>query len=372
LKLQPAPADQVFMMRASIAWSRIPAATFALFLVATGCSDRATGPGVAPRTYRMGFSGIPPRGDLALAIAAIDMWSMRADAAIMSFEPPWDSLLAGVTLESLVIRDQAALASYYRSKGHELWVYLDPGNGLNRAGESDALVRAGRSITEPEIQSLYRRYAVVIDSILRPEHMGLALETNLIRGLSPPSLYAAIRQVANAAADDVRTRDAGVKLSVSVQVDYAWGRFSGGAYLGVEEDLIDFPFLEELGLSSYPYLAGFAEPESIPRNYYSRLLGGRNLPVMVTEGGWTSASLDTIQSSPEEQRRYIFHHASLLDEAAAEAWFQLTFTDLDLDAHPPPPGSILPLFAHLGLVDKDLGPKPALSAWDAAFGRPRH
>jgi hypothetical protein len=90
----------------------------------------------------------------------------------------------------------------------------------------------------------------------------------------------------------------------------------------------------------------------------------------VTEGGWTSASLGPIVSSPETQRRYIARQARLLDSARAVAVFQLTFTDLDL---PPtlPPGSILPLFARLGLVDIHLVPKPALSAWDAVFARQR-
>jgi hypothetical protein len=319
----------------------------------------------------MGFSGIPPRGDLNLAIAAIDMWSERADAAILSFEIPWDGLLSGVPPETLVARDPLGLANYYRHKGHAIWVYLDPASGLNRAGEAEALTSRGRSISEPEIQALFRRYAVVIDSMVRPEHLGLALETNLIRGVAPPALYGAIRVAANGAAAAVRARDPFVKLSVSVQVDWAWGRFGGGGYRGIEQDLADFPFVEELGLSSYPYLAGFAEPGEVPLDYYARLVDGSPLPVMVTEGGWTSASLDTILSSPEEQSRYIARQAELLDEAGAIAVFQLTFTDLDLVAHPPPPGSILPLFARLGLVDVNLGPKPALAAWDEVFSRPR-
>ena len=339
----------------------------------SGCTDGTT-PVPTPqntRTYRMGFSGIPPRGDIDIAIASIDMWSSRADAAIISFEVPWDSLLAGIAPETLVVRDQLGLANYFRFKGHELWVYLDPANGLNRAGEADALIRNGRSITEPEIQQLFRKYSVAIDSIIEPERLGLALETNLIRGIAPAALYAAIRQVANDAAADVRVRDSLVNLSVSVQVEYAWGRFSGGVFQGIDVDLNDFPFIEELGLSSYPYLAGFSEPEDIPLNYYSQLLGGRDLPVMVTEGGWTSVSLDTIVSSPDEQRRYIVHHSELLDAVQAIGVFQLTFTDLDLIAHPPPPGSILPLFANLGLVDINLNPKPALAAWDETFGRPK-
>jgi hypothetical protein len=123
-------------------------------------------------------------------------------------------------------------------------------------------------------------------------------------------------------------------------------------------------------LSSYPYLAGFAQPEDIPLDYYARLVAGRDLPVMVTEGGWSSASLDTLVSSEGEQRRYIERQAMLLDTASATAVFQLTFTDLDLVAHPPPPGSILPLFAHCGLVDVDLHPKAALAAWDSVFAQP--
>jgi len=341
--------------------------------IVAGCTkDPTTTPATnQTRSFRMGYSGIPPRADIALAIASIDLWSQRSDAAIMSFELPWDSLLVGIPPETLIAREQLPLANYFRYKGHQLWVYLDPANGLNRAGESEPLVRNGRSITEAPIQQLFRRYAVVIDSILRPEHLGVALETNLIRGLSPPSLYAAIRQVANGAAAEVRARDTVVSLSVSVQVDYAWGRFGGNVFQGIDTDFADFPFIQELGLSSYPFLASFAQPEDVPDNYYSRLVEGRSLPVMVTEGGWTSVTLDSIVSSPDKQRRYILRQMEILDQARATAVFQLTFTDLDLVAHPPPPGSILPLFAHLGLVDINLNPKAALAAWDAAFFRQR-
>lgn len=349
------------------AWTIIVAMACAGFLA---CSDDSTSPppNTGPtRTYRMGFSGIPPRLDLPTAIASIDMWSLRADAAIISMELPWDSLLAGKSAEEMVALEQEGLANYFRSKGHELWIYLDPGNGLNRAGESEGLVRNGRSIIEPEIQAMFRRYAVVIDSMLEPEHLGLALETNLIRVASPDSLYQAIKQVANASAVDVRLSDPDVKLSVSVQVDVAWGNLSGGVYQGVDQDFFDFPFVEELGLSSYAYLAAYAEPEDIPLDYYSRLVEGRTIPVMVTEGGWTSTSFDAIVSSEDEQRRYINRHAKLLDKAGAIAVFQLTFTDIDLSAFPPNP--ILYLFATLGLVDVDLNPKPALAAWDAIFAR---
>jgi hypothetical protein len=284
--------------------------------------------------------------------------------------PPWDSLLAGVKPETLVARDLLPLANYYRSKGLTLWLYLDPANGLNRTAEADELVRAHRSITEPAIQAMFRRFAVVADSILKPAHIGLALETNLIRAASPAPLYAAVKQVANNAAADLRTKGTTAKLSVSVQVDQAWGN-AAGPYTGIATDLVDFPFIDELGLSSYPYLAGFTAPEQLPLEYYSRLLAGTTLTAAVTEGGWNSATVGAVTSSPELQRRYLVRQAALLDAAHATAVFQLMFTDLDIPSLNLPQGSILPLFAYNGLVDVNLTPKPALAAWDSLFAIPR-
>ncbi len=124
-------------------------------------------------------------------------------------------------------------------------------------------------------------------------------------------------------------------------------------------------------MSSYPYLAGVKTPEDVPLDYYSRLVEGRSVPVMVTEGGWTSTALGAVVSSPDMQRRYVVRQMDILDHARATAVFQLTFTDLDLPALSLPADSIVPAFAYNGLVDVNLQPKPALAAWDEAFARPR-
>ena len=339
-------------------------AVAALLVVAAGCSKKPNAPGRPARTFVMGFSGVPPRPDINQLLAAIDLWSLRADAAIMSDEVPWDSLLAGRPPDSFVVRNQLPLAQYYRARGLRLVVMIDPANGLNRAGESTPLVNAGRSITEPAIQQLYRRYAVAMDSILRPDELGLALETNLIRAVAPESIYTAVRRMANDAAADVRARDASVKLMISVQVETAWGLLvGGGSFVGVAQDFAEFPFIQVLGLSSYPYLASFARPEDLPIDYYARVVQGHVIPVMVTEGGWSSTTVSSTATTPAMQRRYIVRHAQLLDQVSTIGWFQLTFTDLDLSVWPP---GIAP-FAYLGLVDTNLNPKPALSAWDSLF-----
>ncbi len=74
-------------------------------------------------------------------------------------------------------------------------------------------------------------------------------------------------------------------------------------------------------------------------------------------------------SSPDKQARWIRRQMQLADNADLLAVTQITFTDLDISSYPIAPGSILPLFAYLGLVDVALEPKPALTEWQRAFAR---
>ena len=170
---------------------------------------------------------------------------------------------------------------------------------------------------------------------MQPQVLGLVAECNLIR-LAAPSLYAAVKQTANATAADLRAAGSNVNLMASVQVETAWGRLGGNAvYAGVEADFADFPFMQTLGLSSYPYF-GWSAPEDLPVDYCERLRNGRSIPAMVVEGGWASRGLGSIVSSPTLQARYIERHADLLDRVGARACLQLVFADLDLASLPPP------------------------------------
>lgn len=351
-------------------WRRVAIAA----LIALGCADRGTAPtaGGSPRTFRMGFSAIGPDSTLSGTLTALDAWTARADAAIMHISVPYRALLTGTTAAAYVDANQVQLAAYYRAKQLMLVVTVDVTNGLDRSAEDPDLVAMGRSITEPEVQQVYRQFVQALVSAIHPEYLGLAAETNLIRGASPATVYAAVVQMANAAAADVHAMSgAHPVLYASVQADEGWGRLlHNNAYQGVEQDFHDFPFMEALALSSYPYFV-FTDPNDIPADYYTRLANGRTLPVLVVEGGWTSGAVGNVQSSPQVQARYIRRHEQLLDAAKAVAVFQLTYADLDLNAFPPqPPGSILPLFAQLGVVDTHLQPKPALASYDSVFARP--
>jgi hypothetical protein len=334
------------------------------------CGD-AMHPAGPPRTFRMGFSAIPPRPDQTVTLQSLNLWtSSHADAAIMHISVPYAALLNGVSPPQEVRGNELGLANYYRAKGLELVITVDVTNGLDRAREDPVLDSLGRSISDTAIQRTYLEYVMALDTILHPELLGLAAETNLIRVAAPDSVYQAVVAMTNAAAARVQAVQPTPSLYVSVQVETAWGKLQGGGYAGIAQDLADFPFIDLLGLSSYPYLGGFTDPESLPPDYYARLHTESARPVLVVEGGWSSISLGAFASSPAEQARYVVAQSRLLDSARAVAVFQLTFADLDLSAISLPPGSILPLFAHLGVVDSAFRAKPALATWDEVLARP--
>jgi hypothetical protein len=336
----------------------------------TRTSDPTVG-NARPRTFRMGFGANPPRPTTESAVQTITAWSARADAAIMHNGVPYAALLSDtISATAYVTTVDQPLTNFYRGKGFPVAITVDITDGLNRAAEAPELVALHRSITEPAVQQVYRDYVKALVSIIRPEYLGLAAETNLIRDQAPANVYAALVQMTNAAASDVRALGGRQPmLYASIQADEAWGP-PPAAYRGVEQDFRDFSFGQVLAISSYPYFF-FSDPDQIPLDYYTRLKNGRALPVMVVEGGWTSASVGTVQSTPQKEAKYLRRQEQLLDSAKAIAVFQLTYTDLDISAYQPlPPGSILPLFASLGHVDVNFAPKPSLATYDSIFARP--
>lgn len=338
---------------------------FVVVALMAGACQKHSQPAPAGRSYRLGFMSSAPKPDINLYLQSLSIWTLHADATIISTEVPWDSLMNGEDPATYVVDNYVGLVNYCRSLNMKLWVYIDPANGLNRASDSDPLIARGKSIAQTDVQQIYRRFVVVADSILHPDHLGLALETNAIRLVSPDSVYQGVKAAANGAAADVRAVDPHVPLSVSVQAEVAWGKLNGSNFLGATQDFTDFPFMQELGISSYPYLGGYTAPGDIPLNYYSQLVASRAMPVFVSEGGWNSAT-----SSLATQAAYIQRQGQLLAQAHAIGVFQLTFTDLELSGWPAADSAGLIPFAFLGLVDSNFTPKPALATWDTLFKQP--
>src|SRR6266481_6915291 len=138
------------------------------------------------------------------------------DANVPARDGSRAAMLGGATPDSAVRTVELPLANYYRGKGLALVFTVDATDGLNRAAEAPELVSAGRSITDTMVQRLYRGWAFAVANRIRPEYLGLAAETNLIRQLAPDSVYQALVTMANAVVAQIRARLFSSKLFVSV------------------------------------------------------------------------------------------------------------------------------------------------------------
>jgi hypothetical protein len=334
-----------------------------------GGGGAATTTPAMSRTWKMGFYPNPPNADTNAVLDLVNALSTHAELVHIHEELPWTDLLAGTSATDLA-NSKLPLVNAVRSKGMRLGFMADLTNGLDRSQEPPQLVALGRSITEPAVQQVYRDYLLAIAAVLAPDYMGLTAETNLVRLQATPAVYAACVQAAGAAAADLVAAGVNVPLMISIQVEVAWGEASAdGQFQGVDADFTDFPFLQLLGLSSYPYFVN-SQPENLPDDYYSRILAGRSVPAMVAEGGWSSASGGSFNSTPDLQRRYIDRQAMLLDSISARACIQTLFADLDLASLPADLAASLAPFASIGLTNNDYSAKPALTDWDAQFARP--
>src|SRR4029078_6099133 len=88
----------------TVRWKTLCGGAMVLALAACGKSDstgRASSK-LPARTFRMGFSAIPPKATQESALATIDAWTRRADAAIMHNSVPYHALLTGTSATTFV------------------------------------------------------------------------------------------------------------------------------------------------------------------------------------------------------------------------------------------------------------------------------
>ncbi len=74
------------------------ASYFSLSLVHVNINLHSQPATTITRSFRMGFQNFPAKTYQAIALQALDLWTRRADAAIISIQVPWAQLYSGTTL----------------------------------------------------------------------------------------------------------------------------------------------------------------------------------------------------------------------------------------------------------------------------------
>ena len=350
-----------------------------LAAVPVACPRGAPEPKVssgAPRTYLMGFSVIPPRPDLATAVRSLDCRgpsvpmrrSCTSTSRGRSFSPVIRLKTRCAAMESISSTTIDRSTEAHRHDRRHQWA-------RSRERVTALLSQRTGASTEPSIQRLYRNYVRALVDKLHPDYLGLAAETNLIREIAPRPVYDAVVRMTNDAANDVRAKHpaALLPLYVSVQVETAWGKLGKQrTFAGIDQDLRDFPFMNVIGLSSYPYLGGFKNPEEIPLDY---LQSGERFTKTPGDGsrgrdGHQSRRAECFRLRPRCRRGTLRARRSCSTQRTPSLRSSSRSPISIWATFPKPVPAILPLFATLGLVDANLQPKPALKTWDEVFARP--
>lgn len=325
----------------------------------------------ATRTYRMGFPPSIPRPSQDLFFRVVEEMGEVAEVTIVQETVPWAAILDGTVTFEEAVADRIDVLRFLRANGYELVYLLDPLDGLDRTQEPPELVARGRSITEPEIRDIHERWAMEIAERVGPAWYGLASEINTLAGHGDRDLYAELVDVVNGLAPRIRATAPGVRVFVSFQVEDAR---QTPPFPPSEVDhftLIDDFDIDALGLSSYPAFA-FDTPAEIPDDHYEIFDRMTGLPLLLVEGGWPSGVAPAVSGTPQEQAAWVRRTAELLDGIDARLWLPLLYTDLDVPALglPPDRAQGLSNFATMGVVDTNLAPKPAFTAWQEIFARP--
>lgn len=359
-------------MPSSTPWPRFPLGV--LTVLSLACAD---GVGTSndedppeSRSYSMGWAAVSPRPETELLLRMVDSMAVVSEIAIVQQGVPWEPLLAGAPVDSLV-EDIAQLTDFMAARDLALIFLVDPLDGLDRTKEDPALTALGRSILEPEIRALHEDWVRRIAARIRPAYFGLASEINTLVALGDADLSTQLTGLVNTLAPQIREISPGTKVFVSFQADQANGLL--GQTGGIDHfDLIADYDIDALGLSSYPVFV-FGDPSEIPEDYFKPFDEATELPLIFVEGGWSSTDVPWSTGTPAQQVEFFRRYEALLDAVSAEVWVMLTFADLDvaswgLDADRT---AGLSNFASMGIVDSNLQRKPSYAEWLRIFMRPR-
>lgn len=193
----------------------------------------------------------------------------------------------------------------------------------------------------------------------QPAYLGLGNEVNLL-ATKDPAAFEQLVALWQQALPVVRELSPDTKVFVTFQYEWLLGRrdgWFGGAVGDPQWDLLDrFPGADLIGLTTYPSLV-FDHPADLPADYYTQVAQHTDLPVILTEVGWTAdEALTLLPGSATEQTDYI----ALLSQQAAAARVEAmvwTFVHGEQVAEQQ--------FNGMGLFDRDGSPRPAWTAWTA-------
>jgi len=324
-----------------------------------------------------GFFPSPPEVSLDSVFQLYKDMSRHGDFVLIQQNTKWEDFVDSVEGQSQTRTDIINQVKLARQNNLEYIFVIDALNGLNRREFSGLPAGWDASFKNPNVRSAYQNFALWVVRNFHPHYLGLASEINTYMDAHPDdasnfiSLYNETYALVKAEAPTTR-----------IFVSFQWDDLNNMFPQPEEGNRQKFdtnweqveafePNLDLWVISTYPYFI-FNNGTPIPADYYTPLLNQTDKPVAIAEGGFSSQAVDKMQMTPEDQVAYLNTVHEQLGSRLV-FWVNLLLTDFNLDSYSKYMRSngqsadfvtTLGKFAHVGLLNFEGSPKPALEVWD--------
>ena len=328
-------------------------------------------PHTLTRSFGMGFFVTPSIPTVPATVAFVPQVAKVTDYAMIQREVPWTRILAGDSFDKIIDDEYVQLVALLRGNGLKIVLLVDPLDGLDRTHEALEAQKNHKTLLDADTRATHAAWVKELVTRIKPDYIGLASEINTLGAHGNATLYADIKAMCNALAPQLRQASPSSRIFVSFQVEDAW---QSGPFPKSDVDQFamvrDFD-VDAVGISSYPGFV-YSDPAQIPANYYQRFADAGGKPLLMAEGGWSSAGGPNF--TPQKESAYYARMFDLLDGVHAELVILLLFNDLNLAdpswGLPADRQATLQNFANMGIVDTSGAPKPAYAVWQERFKRP--
>jgi len=349
----------------------VPLALLCMILVAA-CSASPSEPQATPtatfapvegsRNFAMGISSLPPELTEESYARTFELAGNLGEVILIQRTPPWRELLAGEISQQTVQATQREkeLAATY---GLDIFVAIDPTDSSQGRSEIAGLPGdlADAGFANEEVRMAFLAYARYVAENYRPKYLALGVEINGYQHEHPQDFERFVT-LYHEAYKAVKELSPETLVFTTFQLEELQGLLP-----------IDQPYppqwflirrfdaeLDLLALSSYPSLV-YPSADEVPPGYFSQVEAYTNRPIAISGLGFASEDADgnEIENAQAVVLQQALREAELLGMPLV-IWF--AGQDPTFTGEPP-----FDKLAHIGLLRRDGGEKPAALVWIASL-----
>ena len=290
----------------------------------------------------------------------VDMISLHYDVRV-----PWSEALTG-KLYSKRVEEEIAFRKNHLRKDQKVYLAVTPLAGR------DALSWKGKDFDDPEAIAAYTNHCRRMIRELKPDYFNYGIEVNML-AWSNPAGFRKFLVMAKEVYRALKNENPHLPIFLSFQIDI-FHKDEENQEKALRQLL---PYTDYIAVSCYPYMEGYpnieghANPEDLPRNWFSRLADfAPSKPFAIAETGWTAKDVNLVLKSLKNGRAHV---------PGNEGW-QARYTSFILEESHRLNGRFVVWFVgrdfgtvnsesakwwqHCGMVDRDGTPRESLHIWD--------